>query len=54
MKQRPTVPPKRPDESDEQYSARLLAWINEEPRSKGDLKNWKSCDFTFAPERNDK
>lgn len=40
-RQQGTVPKKRPDETDEAYALRLVAWSNgEDIRSKTDLKDW--------------
>ena len=42
----------RPGESDAAWSKRVRAFINgDDVRVKTDLKDWKSCDFTLAPEK---
>lgn len=54
-KQKPTVtdlPPKREGESDKDYEHRLMASLyGDDIRSKGDLRDWKSADFSLASER---
>lgn len=54
-KQKPTImnlPPQREGESDRAFNKRLCDWMNgDDTRSKGDLRDWKSADFTMAPER---
>ncbi|WP_162918509.1 hypothetical protein [Taklimakanibacter deserti] len=54
-KQRPTITTqleKRPGESDKDHERRVAAFIRgDDVRVKTDLKDWKSCDFTLAPEK---
>lgn len=55
MKQKPTttsLPPRQKGESERDYEKRIVAFLHgDDIRTKGDLKDWKSADFTFAPER---
>jgi hypothetical protein len=42
----------RPGESDKDHEKRVAAFLRgDDVRSKGDLKDWKTADFTFAPEK---
>lgn len=55
MKQKPTItelPPRFIYESDAKYDSRIAAWLRgDDVRVKTDLKDFKSCDFTLAPEK---
>lgn len=55
MKQQPIFADwiaQRPNESDEAWEKRVRAAIvGDDVRVKTDLKGFKSCDFTLAPER---
>lgn len=56
MKQKPILDPnvlaQRPGESDKDHARRVAAFIRgDDVRVKTDLKDWKTCDFTMAPER---
>lgn len=42
-RQKPKVPQRQAGESIMDYNYRLRRWYREEPRSKGDLKEWASC-----------
>lgn len=51
-KQSITVPKKLLGESYEAYNKRIAAWTRgEDVRSKVDLRDYKTCDFHMAPER---
>jgi hypothetical protein len=55
MKQKPTLtglPPRAPDEGDDAYNRRVAAFLRgDDIGTKTDLRSFKTCDFTLAPER---
>lgn len=51
-KQPPTVPEQKPGESIKDYEKRVIEWTYADTaRSKVDLREFKTCDFHMAPER---
>jgi hypothetical protein len=54
-KQPDNVPKQMPGESFKDYDKRVMEWaFKDTVRSKFDLRDFKTCDFHLAPERDDK
>lgn len=55
MKQKPTLtdlPARMPSESDDAYNRRLSSFLRgDDIGTKTDLRSFRTCDFTLAPER---